>query len=250
MFSYLWYLGVSRPPYVTVKTWRELQIWFGHVIFQGGITWGVCRHPLQRKEFLNKNTRIDSFFQEISLLLLSPNSKKTSKAQPIGKVPFKISEYLHPRQRLRSTSIIIWSKCVTYAAAPRYDKCRVLNQKNYLLGNQKIALRQLGHLLFRGCRLKRYSPVAVYPTEKHICTENQKIALRQLGHHAFRGCTSKRYSPVAVYPTEKNIYTEKRKLLLVSNFLVFRVNIFFGRVHGNGRITFWGASTEGKVPQL
>ena len=31
------------------------------------------------------------------------------------------------------------------------------------------------------------------------------------------------------------------------NFLGFHVNNIFSRVHGNGRITFWVASTEGKV---
>jgi len=77
----------------------------------------------------------------------------------------------------------------------------------YYLGyteSQNIALRHWGHLAFRGCTQKRYSPVSVYPTENIINTESQKIAPRHLGHLAFRGCTLERYSPVALYPTEKN----------------------------------------------
>ena len=45
---------------------------------------GVCRHPLHRKDFSNKNSRIDCFLQEIVLLLLTPYSNKQVKAQQIG----------------------------------------------------------------------------------------------------------------------------------------------------------------------
>jgi len=50
----------------------------------------------------------------------------------------------------------------------------------------------------------------VYQIQKIIYTENQKVAQQQLwGHLAFRGCTLKRYSPVAVRrPTKK----KKKKL--------------------------------------
>jgi len=47
---------------------------------------------------------------------------------------------------------------------------------------------------------------AMYPTENIIFTEFQKKnSLRRRGHLAFRECTLKSYSPVAVYPTENNI---------------------------------------------
>jgi len=41
-----------------------------------------------------------------------------------------------------------------------------------------ISLRNRAHLAFRGCNPKRYSSVAVYPTENIIYMESQKIALR------------------------------------------------------------------------
>ena len=104
--------------------------------------------------------------------------------------------------------------------------------------------------LLRMHRKIRYSPVAVYPTKSIIYTESQKIALRHLGHLAFRGCTLKviftlpctrqKYNlqgipkntvrsrvhlafrgcmlkhcfPVSVYPTENIIFTDYQIITL------------------------------------
>ena len=56
---------------------------------------------------------------------------------------------------------------------------------------------------------KRFSPVAVYPTENIL----------SWGHLAFRVCTPKRCSPVPMHLTENNIYTESPKKIALLWYL-------------------------------
>ena len=79
------------------------------------------------------------------------------------------------------------------------------------------------HLASRVCIPKRFSPDAVHLTENYIYTESQKNALWHMGHPG---------------PAPQD------------NFLVFRVNNIFSRVHGNERAMVLDASTKGKVAQV